>query len=148
MLRHDLDDEDVNGELAVGDFLMAYRQQLRHIKLVVSDDPDRLHYQMLLLIARCMPQLESLQLAAEMPPPEEKDNLELMRLVNMQLPSPPIRLALSALGSLILHQLYITNAVIDRVLASCPKLLVLSIDRVGPLTSAVWTSILQCRQLL
>lgn len=146
----DDNDDDQNDEggvvFAVADFLAAHKRQLRHIKLVVTKDPYHALTGALQLIASSMPQLESLELTAKYPPVERK--LSRGDVQPPQPPQPSAPTALSALRSLTLRNLAMSDVAVERLLSSCPQLLELVIDGVVPLTAAVWSSVLHCRQLL
>ena len=56
--------------------------------------------------------------------------------------------ALPALRSLTLRNLPLSLQALDQLLACCPQLLELTLDRMSGLGSTVWSSFLRCRQLL
>ena len=142
----EIDYDDMRTSTAA--FLQAYSRQLRHIKLSVRTDPANSLAAVLSVIVFSMPQLESLTLEVE------SDLFEMCEVVDdivppagaqMQLTGQP---TLPALHSLILRNLPMSDPALEQLLACCPNLLELTIDRVAPLTAAFWQSLLHCPRLL
>ena len=129
-------------------FLTAYSRQLRHITLVVT---AYLHISLaavLTVIVSHMPQLETLELAVTFGDRDSSEVVEAIvvgsRAGQQQQQTPTMH----SLRSLTLRNLPMSDAAVAQLLSYCPHLLELTIDRVAPLTAAVWSSVLRCRQLL
>ena len=131
-------------------FLHAYSRQLRHLKLSVKTDPANSLAAVLFVITSRMTQLESLELEVQYnnwndPYQPLSDIVQPSSADEQQQQQTP---ALPALRSLALRNLPMADAAVEQLLACCPHLLELTLDRVGPLTAAVWPSLLHCTQLL
>ena len=140
----DIDYDDMRTSTAA--FLRAYSAQLRHITLAVKTDPANSLDAVLTAIVSRMPQLETLTLAVAS---GYHDSSAVVHLIDVDYSSGQQRQpALHSLRSLTLRNLPMADTAVDQLLSYCPHLLELTIDRVAPLTAAIWISLQRCRQLL
>ena len=126
-------------------FMRAYSRQLRHLKLASSSETGDSFAAALSVVLNAMPQLETLELASTVRSSELLEFIIVPKNDDMDEPHTP---TLPALRSLTLRHLAISDAAIDMLLSSCPQLLELTVDRAGPMTAVVRSSLRHCRRLL
>ena len=152
----DMDEETLDteapsarGPSTVPAFTAAYCRQLRHLRLAEMVMPVNCTQAVLSTAMFSMPQLESLELDADLDnfnaPNEEGHYTVLPCRAGGQPSQQP---ALPALRSLPPRYLPLSDAALHQLLASCTQLIELCVDCVPLLTAAIWPSLLQCRQLL
>ncbi len=130
--------------------LLAYGHQLRSLALQLAvNDKDFLGPVFTTIVSSMTP-LVSLELELRLPEIElEHGCRDVLNDIGPEggFTSKPHQPALPALRSLTLRNLLMSDAAVAQLLACCPRLLELTLDGVGPLTAAVWSSLLVCQQL-
>ena len=126
-------------------FVSAYRRQLRYLNVNVNVGLSESVVALLSIVMSSMPQLESLKLSIEVCSANVVHKIVLPSEADMQPSQQP---ALPNLRLLSLCHLSMSNFAVAQLLASSPNLLYLSLDRVSSITTALWPSLLHCRQLL
>ena len=129
-------------------FLLAFKEQLRRVRLSVKTDPANSLAAVLSVILFGMPHLCSIELEVEHSMYDEASVVHAIESLSGSSAQQPATPSLSQLRSLTLCGLPLSNTAVDQLLTCCPGLLEVTLNGLALLTADFWPSMLRCRQLL